>query len=69
MGDYHVRFYRRGTPFSPSKVYIEQKKTIFFPYQPNSSLFMLLTISLVLLLVHFVTLNGGHLAILCGNYL
>nr|QHD46968.1 Atp6 [Anthoceros agrestis] len=27
----------------------------------NSSLFMLLTISLVLLLVHFVTLNGGHL--------
>ena len=62
MGDYHVRFYRRGMPFSPSKVYIEQKKTIFFPYQPNSSLFMLLTISLVLLLVHFVTLNGGHSA-------
>nr|YP_009531813.1 ATP synthase F0 subunit 6 [Leiosporoceros dussii]AXZ70957.1 ATP synthase F0 subunit 6 [Leiosporoceros dussii] len=27
----------------------------------NSSLFMLLTISLVLLLVYFVTLNGGHL--------
>jgi F-type H+-transporting ATPase subunit a len=43
------------------KVYMEQKKTFFFPYQPNSSLFMLLTISLVLLLVYFVTLNGGHL--------
>jgi hypothetical protein len=50
------------------------KKNFFFPYQPNSSLFMLLTISLVLLLVYFVTLNGGHpvpkcLAIFCGNYL
>jgi F0F1-type ATP synthase membrane subunit a len=40
---------------------MEQKKSIFFPYRHSSSLFMLLTISLVLLLVHFVTLNGGHL--------
>nr|YP_010881157.1 ATP synthase F0 subunit 6 [Pellia epiphylla]YP_010881198.1 ATP synthase F0 subunit 6 [Pellia neesiana]WIA66700.1 ATP synthase F0 subunit 6 [Pellia epiphylla var. borealis]WIA66659.1 ATP synthase F0 subunit 6 [Pellia epiphylla]WIA66741.1 ATP synthase F0 subunit 6 [Pellia epiphylla var. borealis]WIA66782.1 ATP synthase F0 subunit 6 [Pellia epiphylla]WIA66823.1 ATP synthase F0 subunit 6 [Pellia epiphylla] len=32
---------------------------LYFP-STNSSLFMLLTIGLVLLLVHFVTLNGGH---------
>nr|YP_010881074.1 ATP synthase F0 subunit 6 [Moerckia flotoviana]QDE10608.1 ATP synthase F0 subunit 6 [Pallavicinia lyellii]WIA66576.1 ATP synthase F0 subunit 6 [Moerckia flotoviana] len=32
---------------------------LHFPFT-NSSLFMLLTIGLVLLLVHFVTLNGGH---------
>jgi hypothetical protein len=36
----------------------EKKK---FPYQANSSLFMLLTINLVLLLVYFDTLNGRHL--------
>jgi len=40
---------------------MEQKEKIFFPYWSNSSLFMLLTITLVLLLVHFVTLNGRHL--------
>jgi F-type H+-transporting ATPase subunit a len=39
---------------------MEQIFFFFFPYQPNSSLFMLLTISLVLVLVYFVTLNGGH---------
>jgi F-type H+-transporting ATPase subunit a len=33
---------------------------LHFPFT-NSALFMLLTIGLVLLLVHFVTLNGGHL--------
>lgn len=38
----------------------QKKKDFYFPYQPNSSLFMPPTISLVLLLVHFVTLNGGH---------
>jgi F-type H+-transporting ATPase subunit a len=43
------------------KVYMEQKKIFFSPHQPNSSRFMLLTISLVVLLVYFVTLNGGHL--------
>nr|WIA66412.1 ATP synthase F0 subunit 6 [Apopellia endiviifolia]WIA66453.1 ATP synthase F0 subunit 6 [Apopellia endiviifolia]WIA66494.1 ATP synthase F0 subunit 6 [Apopellia endiviifolia]WIA66535.1 ATP synthase F0 subunit 6 [Apopellia endiviifolia] len=32
---------------------------LYFPFT-NSSLFMLLTIGLVLLLAHFVTLNGGH---------
>nr|YP_009863194.1 ATP synthase F0 subunit 6 [Anthoceros agrestis]QKD76650.1 ATP synthase F0 subunit 6 [Anthoceros agrestis] len=35
---------------------------LYLPFT-NSSLFMLLTISLVLLLVHFVTLNGGHLVL------